>query len=227
MRTRGLGSALALVVMGVSTARADVAYGTDASQNRLFEVNLATGALSNSVTISLPGFTVTGATALTANPRNGTVWGIVKTASGTGGRLLVTINPTSGEATLVGAVPNGFSTLSFNSEGRLYGMTGNGGTPPSTLYTLSIVNAEATVVYGPVISGPDGEVIAFGPGDTLYHSSGNNIAVFSIINLGPNTTTPLGSAPGEMFGIGYSPALSTMFCTDINSELSSVNLNNG
>lgn len=220
----------AVVIAGTvlaTSARADTAYGTQSFGPDLWEVNLATGALTNHVTITLPGFSVIGATALTANPLDGSVWGIVRTASGNAGRRLARVNPLTGAATDVGAVPNGFSTLSFNSAGTLYGMTGAGGSPASTLYTLSTINAATTLVYGPVISGPDGEVIAFGPGDTLYHSSGNAAATFSTINLGPNTTTPLGTAPGEMFGMGYSFGLSTMFGTDIASKLFSINLNNG
>ncbi len=220
----------ACVIVGTvlaPSARADTAYGTQSFGSDLWEVNLATGALTNHVNITLAGFSVSGATALTANPLDGSVWGIVKTSSGNSGRRLAKINPLTGVATDVGTVPNGFSTLSFNSAGTLYGMTGQGGAPASTLYTLSTINAAATLVYGPVISGADGEVIAFGPGNTLYHSSGNANATFSTINLGPNTTTPLGTASGEMFGMGYSVGLSTMFGTDINSNLFSINLSNG
>ncbi|HVU65402.1 MAG TPA: hypothetical protein VHC70_15580, partial [Phycisphaerales bacterium] len=224
------GIALAGVLSASTPARADTCYGTDPYTPKIFQVNLQTGELSNAVPLTLAGFTAQGATALTANPLDGTIWGVVKTAGGMAGRKLCVIDPATGVATLVGAgadLPLGFSSLSFSPEGVLYGMTGNGGTPASTLYTLDTCTGAATMVYGPVISGPDGEVIAFGPGGTLYHSSGNGTATFSIINLAANTTTALGDATGEMFGMGYSAGQGVMYGSDIDSNLFRIDLSNG
>ncbi len=225
-------AAAALLGMGVAVeaARADTCYGVANSSDRLFRVDLSTGALTTASTITLTGFTVGGATALTASPIDGSLLGVVKTGVGNAGRKLCRIDPVTGTATLVGAgadLPNGFSTLSFSPSGTLYGMTGNGGTPPSTLYTLDVCTGVATVVYGPVISGPDGEVISFGPGGTLYHSSGNGTATFSIVNLATNTTTALGTASGEMFGMAYSASQKVMYGTDISGTLSRINTSNG
>jgi hypothetical protein len=222
-----LAAAALIAGPGATPAAADVAYGVESSTNRIFEVNLATGDLTNAVPITLTGFTVNGATALTAHPTTGAVWGVVKTAAGQLGRKLCTIDPSTGAATLVGDAPDGTSSIAFNSAGTLYAMTGQGATPSATLFTLSTVNAAATMVFGPITTGADGEVIAFAPGDALYHSSGNGTAVFSRITFGPDTATPLGSAAGEIFGMGYSPALGAMLGTTINSELVSIDLASG
>ncbi len=216
--------AVGFLLLGAGTARADIAYGTDPINNLVFEVNLGTGALTNAVPITLPGFTVTGAVALTCNPVDNSIWGIVKTGGTT--RQLATIDPTTGAATFVGTLSDRFSTLAFNSAGTLYAATGNGAAVPETLYTLNTVNAAATLQFA-MGNGADGEILAFAPGNAFYHSSGNVAALFELVNLGPQTTTSLGSANGEMFGMGYSSGLSTMFGTGINRDLFSINLSNG
>jgi len=226
-------AALATVAgLDVASARAQTLYGiqnfgiaTSGSPTvNIFEIDPATGAASNPVQVTLAGQTLIGATALTANPLDGTLWGVVRSNSS---RFLVTINASTGVATQVAGGIGNFSTLSFNSAGTLYGMTGQGGSPASTLFTLNTTTGAASLVFGPITSGADGEVMAFGPGDVLYHSSGNGTANFSTINIGGSSWSVLGTQGGEVFAMGYHGALSTMFGVDINSTFYSVDLATG
>jgi hypothetical protein len=71
----------------------------------------------------------------------------------------------------------------------LYGVTGDGGSAPETLYTLSQTDASRTFVraFG---NGDDGEAIAFNPDDgLLYHASGSGAAT-------PSTTPDTGRSSG-------------------------------
>lgn len=214
--------AVASIVTLCGSVRADTCYGSDPFTNRIFRVNLATGALSNSVPVTLPGFNVTGITGITANPHSGTVYAIAKTASGQGGRKLVTLNPDTGAATFVGDMPSGFSSITFSGTGMLYGMTGQGGTPASTLHVINTTTGTVTAL-GQIQTGPDGEVIAFGGagGTTLYHSSGNSVATFSTVNLTTFAPTTLGTASNEMFGMGFNNG--TLYGTDIASQIFTIN----
>lgn len=209
----------------LTSAQGSILYGSSPFENKFFQINPANGQLINIQPVSLAGSGITGITALTANPVDNTLWGVVKTGSG---RALVTIDPNTATASLVGGFGNrNFSSLAYNSAGVLYGTTGNGDpVSPETLYRINPANAALTLemVLG---NGADGEVIAFGPGDTLYHSSGNGTAVFESIDLGAQTTTFLGNESGEMFGMGYDVDAGLMYGSDINSRFFTINLATG
>src|SRR5439155_12783760 len=92
---------------------------------------------------------------------------------GQSGRQLVKIDSGTGVATSIGNTGDNFAGLAFDSNGTLYGVTGDGATVPETLYTLSTSDASKTLVCT-LGNGSDGEVIAFNPDDgLLYHASGN------------------------------------------------------
>ena len=78
-------------------------------------IDPANGSVLSSINITSPGFTTNGRSfALTTNPEDGQLWGIVSIVSA-GGRRLVTIDPTTGVATSIGLLSDKFSTLAFQS----------------------------------------------------------------------------------------------------------------
>ena len=130
--------------------------------------------VSASVTITVPGppaLTVRGATGLAQHPQTGTFFALLQ-IQGRSFPELVTLDETTGIATSIGNTSDKFAGIAFAADGTLYGVSGDGGAVPESLYTLSTADASATLVLQ-LGNGSDGETIAFNPDDgLLYHASG-------------------------------------------------------
>jgi hypothetical protein len=218
---------------GMAQAQTGTLYGIsngfgDPTQTRIYQINPANGDMSNIVQVTMAGFTVFRAQALTAHPTTGVLWGVVATtANGQGGRRLVTINPANGVATDIGPLRNGMSSLAFRANGTLIGVIGDGAAAdPETLVQISMTDATSTILF-PLGNGEDGEVIATHPNGLLYHSSGNSTALFESVNLDTHAVTPIGQASGEAFAMGYRAADGMMYLSDIDSRLYTVNITTG
>ena len=108
-------------------------------------------------------------------------------------RRLVTINPNTGVATSIGVLTNQISSLAFRSTGTLWAVSGDGGSPAETLYTVNTSNAALTLQFA-LGNGADGETIAFHGNGLMYHSSGNASAMFESVNVDTQVVTPIGTA---------------------------------
>lgn len=124
-----------------------------------------------SVTITLAGHTVLGATGLARHPGSGELYALLK-IQGTSFVRLVRLDETTGVATEVGDTGHRFAGIAFASDGTLFAVTGDGDGVPESLFTLSTVDGGPTLVME-LGSGSDGETLAFNPEDgLLYHASG-------------------------------------------------------
>lgn len=233
MRHRCAIIALLAFVASSAPARGQTLYGISngfgtPADNHIYQINPTTGATSNSVAVTLSGFTVNNALALAAQPSTGALFAVIQTSDGTNNaRRLVTVNPTTGVATPVGTLARAFSSLAFRSDGVLWGVTGDGSTSdPETLFTLDTTTAAATLQFA-LGNGGDGETIAFHPNSLLYHSSGNGAALFESVNVSTQGVTPIGQAGTEMFAMGYHDGLGQLLCSDIASNLFSIDIATG
>lgn len=151
---------------------------------------------------SIPGFTITGMTGLTRHPLTNENFIICK-LSGVSGRVLGKLDPLTMIVTQVGNLGDNFSSITFASNGTMYGATGNGATVPETLYKINTSDASKTLITA-MGAGADGEVICYNPtDDMIYHWSGNGTPFFEKIDtLGSVITNiPLiGTTNGEVFG---------------------------
>lgn len=193
---------VALAVLAApSASEAQTLFTVTNGDDQLRTVNPLTATTLSGTPITLAGSTVTGGTGLAVDPTTGTFWALLN-VSGGGGRRLVTLNTTTGVATLVGNTGAQFAGIAFTSTGTLFGVTGDGeGTlVPETLYTLNKTTAAPTI-FQTLGNGSDGEAIAFNPADGLmYHASGHIGAgnvIFENINLSTNAVTdiPIGTTP--------------------------------
>ncbi len=210
------------VVFGISNGAGNP------SSNLIYRIDPSNGDLSNINTVTLSGFSVERSLAMAARPSDGTLFAVIQTsADTTNNRRLVTIDPSTGIATNIGNLGRAFASLSFRSDGTLYGVVGDGGsTDPETLFTIDTSTAAITLQFA-LGNGADGESIAFHPNGLLYHSSGNAEAMFESVNVDTQNVTPLGQASGEMFAMGYHPVLGQLLGSDIGSQLFSINIANG
>lgn len=182
--------ALGALVLGAlcQPALAIPLYAVDRGSAELSVLDTATGLVDSSVTMTLAGQTIKGATSLTFNHITGELWGLLK-LSGEDARELVTIDPVTGIVTSHGNTGISdaglrFSGLDFDNSGTLFGVTGDGSlTSPETLFILSQADASSTF-HQFLGNGDDGETIAFNADNGLmYHASGWLMTVFETVDL--------------------------------------------
>ena len=190
-------------------------YGVSASDNgnnNLTSVDPVTGNVVSTVLMTLTGKNLNGGNGLAQNPVNGKLF-VLLSVNGQSGRELGTVDPTTGIVTAIGNTGDNFAGLTFATNGTLYGVTGDGATTPSTLFTLNTTTGAPTLVKalgsntcGAETGSSEGETIAFNAIDGLiYHMSGDGACqIFETINVTTLVATPItvtGDVPGEPLGL--------------------------
>jgi hypothetical protein len=161
----------------------------------LREIDPVDGSTQASIRIALAGQAVLGGNGLAWDRAplapSGAIWALLKTAQ-VPGRQLVTLNPATGVATIVGDTGSSFAALAFDDAGILYGVTGNARTDPHSLFMLSTTDATPTLVC-PLV-GSNGEALAFNPVDgLLYRASGGIVEVGSPLIFEALVPNPMGN----------------------------------
>ncbi len=180
-------ASLAITVRAQETLYA--ATGSKGAAGVLYTVNPVTAAFTMVAPITTSGGAI-GMTGMAFDPLNGILYGVTGFESPTSKRSLVTINPTTGSATVIGALldsgsANTISDISFRSDGTLFGLS------PSSLYTINLGTGALTSI-GSTGSNTPGGALAFNSAGTLYTASS---AVGRVDTLNPatgaRTTGPL------------------------------------
>jgi hypothetical protein len=172
----------------------------------LYTVNLANGTASLVGAIRLPGSKPIGVTGMAVHPSSGVLYGITSEQSPNSPRSLVTIDPTSGAASLVGDLGRNGSDIAFDAKGTLYVWL----PVTSQLGTVDISNATVTPIGRP---GPAGSPagIAIDPNGMVYVTSkgasgtlDNVDLVTGALQIGP----PLTGAPfsTQINSMSFSPS---------------------
>jgi hypothetical protein len=189
----------------------------------LFRLDVETGEIAfESVVFPTAGGAILGLNALTIDPTTGIYYAILR-QTGVTGRLLATVDVGTSDATIVGNLGDNFSSLTFRSDGQLFGVTGDGAAVPETLFSIDKSTA-ATSVAVTLGNGADGEVIAYNPNDDhIYHWSGGGTVVFErILAVAPFTVTgiPVTGAPGgETFGAVWDGCRDRFLVHDLSSRM--------
>jgi len=172
----------------------------------LYAVNLANGTASLVGAIRLPGAKPIGVTGMAAHPATGVLYGITSEQSPNSPRSLVTIDQSSGAATLVGDLGRVGSDIAFDAKGTLHLWL----PATSQLGTVDISNAQVTPIGKP---GPPGSPagIAIDPNGMVYVTSkgasgtlDNVDLVTGSLQIGP----PLTGAPfsTQINSMSFSPS---------------------
>ncbi len=178
-------------------------YGASPFQDSLWAIDTTAGfSVAARMAPTLAGFTITGINGMAYDPCQHETYVILK-VSAVAGRVLAKINLSNGVCTQVGNLGDNFSSLTFDKNGQLYGVTGDGATVPETMYLINKTNGTKTLLTA-LGNGADGEVICFNPfNGWMFHWSGNGTVIYEKLPIG-TTYTPtaingsLGS--GETFG---------------------------
>ena len=160
----------------------------------------------SSATLTMSGFTVTGAQSVTWNSTDLKFYAIVRVSSGA--RHLATVDPITGICTNIGQLSStAFSTLTYSATtGTLYTMGGSGG--PSgiaeCLFSVDMTTAATTFLAGPFSVGTFGEVIAYNYDDgNIYHWSGQGMEKINTTTFAATTVTRSGASVDEVQGAVY------------------------
>lgn len=150
------------------------------------------------------GGVFTGMNGIAKNPVTGTIY-VINKQTAVAGRMLGKLNLLTGVVAIIGNLGDNFSSLTFTSDQKLFGVTGNGATVPETLFEIDTLTATTRLVKT-LGNGADGEIICYQPSDNMiYHWSGNTTLVYEKFDTvsGPYNFIDIpviGAASGETFG---------------------------
>lgn len=182
-------------------------YGVSPFQDSLWVLDTTSFNVIQRNGPTLAGFTITGMNGMAYDPTTYQTYIIMK-VSGVTGRVLGTIDLSTGVCTQIGNLGANFSSLTFDETGQLWGATGDGATPSESLYTIDKATAAKTLVFT-MGNGADGEIILYNRNDNhMYHWSGNGTVVYEKWPISNLTYTPTnipisGTTNGETFGSIY------------------------
>ena len=194
------GVGAALHTLYAASVRSGLALDAPIAGN-LYVVNLANGTASLVGAIRLPGSKPIGVTGMAVHPSTGVLYGITSEQSPNNPRSLVTIDPTSGAASLVGDLGRIGSDIAFDAKGILYVWL----PATSQLGTVDISNATVTPIGKP---GPAGSPagIAVDPSGMVYVTSKGASGTLDNVDL---ATGALQIGP-ELTGAPFSTQINSM-----------------
>ncbi len=182
-------------------------YGASPFQDSLWGIDTTNFSIIQRTGPTLAGFTITGMTGMAYDPVTFQTYIIMK-VSGVSGRVLGTIDLSTGVCTQIGNLGDNFSSITFDEGGQLWGATGDGASVTETLYRIDKTTGAKTLVFA-MGNGADGEVILYNRNDQhMYHWSGNGTVVFekwpiTAVAYTPTNIPISGAAGGETFGTMY------------------------
>src|SRR5260221_8883468 len=204
----GLGAAdvaAAVHTLYAASVRSGLALDAPIAGN-LYAVNLANGTATLVGAIRLPGSKPIGVTGMAAHPSPAAPYGIPSEQSPNHPRSLVTIDPTSGAATLVGDLGMIGSDIAFDAKGTLYVWL------PATSQ-LGAVNTSSAVVSPIGKAGPAGSPagIAVDPNGMVYVTSKGASGTLDNVDLATGALQvgpPLTGAPfsTQINSMSFSPS---------------------
>jgi hypothetical protein len=179
---------------------------------------------------NVPGSVITGpvfgATALTSDPRNGTLYAILRMST-VDHDVLATLDPLTGEATTIGDTDHNIVGLA-STGGALYGVTDGGDLCEHCLFKVNTTNGSTKLVKRLLNSGGQSG-IAFRPTDKKIYRA--TASVFQTIDPARSfRVTDVGyggASPSEVMGLGYDPATGGFILTDRSQEVWRVNPQGG
>jgi hypothetical protein len=105
---------------------------------------------------------------------------------------LTKVNVETAEVTVVAALEDYFTNLTFSTDGTLYGTVESWADAPYKLYTINKTTGVATTVADLSSTGDGGETIAFSSKDNqIYHLAGSTERVFEQIDTGTYASTQI------------------------------------
>ena len=190
----------------------------EAQGGALFTVDPYTAAYTQVATLRIGGVTPVGLTGLSIHPRTGVFYGITAGSSANIPRSLVTLDPATGNVTLVGSLGHTGSDLRFDAKGVLYAWL----TDVNCLATVDVGTGAATPLKQPCYDQTLGGGIAFDKAGKLYVSVGTSAGTLDTWSPGDDKA---GTGP-TLSGAPFVSAVNSMAFSE-SGALYAVNSNMG
>jgi hypothetical protein len=163
----------------------------------LYTINLATGAATFVAPLRVNGTAPIGITGLAVHPESGVFYGVTPAQSPNHPQTLVTIDPASGRATIVGDLRYSASDIAFNRAGILYGWL------PSTsqVGVINLANGSMTPIGPPRQPGtPSG--LAIDKNGVAFITTGGAGGTLDTVDLASGVVTRGAAMTGAPFPTG-------------------------
>jgi hypothetical protein len=201
-----------------------LATGAGSSNAQLFTINPSTAAATYVADITVGGFHVS-MTGLAFQPGTGVLYGVTSNGNNYS-QTLVTINPLTGAATIVGgpgALSGVVSDITFNQTGTmLFGWAANIGSNPNRAVTINLITGVAGS-FGTSDGSTNGGAIAIDPiSGTAYVSHQGSGGALQTLDTSTGSLTTGATMSGGTFGF----ALAAM-AIDNASVIYALNINGG
>jgi hypothetical protein len=202
----------------VATLRDQGNATPEAQGGALFTVDPQTAAYTLVAPLRIGGVTPVGITGLSIHPRTGVFYGLTAGSSANIPRSLVTIDPTTGNVTLVGSLGHTGSDIRFDAKGVLYAWL----TDVNSLATVDLGTGIATPLPQPQYPQTLGGGIAFDKDGKLYVSVSTSAGTLDVWKPGDEKVT---TGP-TLNGAPFVSAVNSMAFSD-SGMLYAVNSNMG
>ncbi|MEY2487236.1 MAG: hypothetical protein QOH39_2884 [Verrucomicrobiota bacterium] len=178
------------------------ATGLNGVAGNLYTINPSTAASSLvGPIINTSGSGAIGLTGLDFNPLDGTLYGITANSTSAGGntvaKSLVTIDPATAFATVIGSLGIANTDISFRPDGTLFGFQSN--ETAGSIHSMTKINlgtGVSTVLGSSGLASTNGGGLAFDEGGTLYLSATGSSGTLDTLNPSKGTRTVGGSMTG-------------------------------
>ena len=189
-----------------ASSRIHAAAEPGAIVGNLYTINLANGTATLVGAIRLPGVKPIAVTGLSVDPLSGVFYGITSQQSPNHPRSLVSLDPATGNATLLGELGVGISDVTFDNAGVLYGWIPES----SQLGVINVASARVSVLGKPAPASPPAG-IAIDANGTAYLTRSGATGTLDTVDLktgevktGPTLTgAPL---PSVINSMSFSPS---------------------
>lgn len=207
---KAIACSFAFLFLCAASALAQILYGASGSNGiagSLYMINTATGAstLVAAITNANGGGAI-GITGLSFNPVDSLLYGITTNAVPTGGNTvrssLVTIDTTTGVATVIGTLGFANSDISFRSDGTLFGYEAGNTKGFLSMTTINLNTGAATRIGDSGLSNTLGGGLAFDSVGDLYLSATGANGTLDMLDPGTGART---AGPG-LSGGPFSPS---------------------
>jgi len=159
-------------------------------------INPDTGATISSVGITLTGERVNGGRGLAFNPADGKLYAFLK-IDGSGDTFLVTLDPATGVATLIGDTGDRFNAMAFKGN-TLFAASARNASVKDTLFTMSTVDASSIALCE--LPSNRGQGLALNPVDGfLYHYTFDDFNRIDDTTVDPCGLTNIPTSSGGEF----------------------------
>lgn len=159
------------------------------ADGNLHVLDTATFSLINSTPINLSGYAVLKGTGISADPATGIYYAVVQESGGW--RLLVTLDPVTSNASLIDTLTDALASISFDTQGQLYGVSGTAAVNPESLYKVNKANASLTLL-GSIGEGMYGQALSYHPANAnLYYSTYNPSAETILKKIDTTSFVPI------------------------------------